>query len=98
MKNAGQKQVSSFRLACSAAIIGLVWAVGFAPPPAAAQGTAEQQRACTPDAFRLCGEFIPDVAKISACMGQKRSSLSPACRATMPGAAHGKKRKARKHQ
>jgi hypothetical protein len=79
MKTAGLKKVSSFWLAASAAIFGLVLAAGFTP--AAAQGSAEQQQACTPDAMRLCGEFIPDVAKITACMSRKRASLSPACRA-----------------
>jgi len=81
MKNTGLKKVSSFWLAASAVILGLVWAAGFAPAPAAAQGTPEQQRACTPDVMRLCNEFVPDVAKITACMIRKRASVSPACRA-----------------
>jgi len=97
MKNAGIRTVSSFWLAASAAILGLAGAVSFAPEPAAAQGTAQQQQACTPDAMRLCGEFIPDVTKISACMARKRSSLSPACRAaTTP--PHVKKRTVHHHQ
>jgi hypothetical protein len=91
MKTAGLKKVSSFWLAASVAMFSLVWAVGFVPAPAAAQGTAQQQQACTPDAMRLCGEFIPDVAKITACMSRKRASLSPACKATMTSPSHGKK-------
>jgi hypothetical protein len=79
MKNAQIKLVASFSLAAIAAIIGLVWAVSTATP-AAAQGTPEQQQACTPDAMRLCSEFIPDVSRITACMARKRASLSPACR------------------
>jgi hypothetical protein len=43
--------------------------------------TPEQQQACTPDAFRLCGDAIPDVDRVTACMIRKRSELSPACRA-----------------
>jgi hypothetical protein len=97
MKNAGLEKVSSFWLAASAATFALVWALGFTPVPAAAQGSAAQQQACTPDAMRLCGEFIPDVAKISACMSRKRASLSPACKATMPGQPHGGKRTSRHH-
>ncbi len=42
--------------------------------------TPEQQQACTPDAMRLCGEFVPDVDRITACMIQKKSQLSPECR------------------
>ena len=40
----------------------------------------EQEQACTPDAMRLCGSFIPDVSRITTCMIQKRSQLSPQCR------------------
>jgi hypothetical protein len=42
--------------------------------------TPEQQQACTPDAMRLCGDFVPDVDRITACMIQKKSQLSPECR------------------
>ncbi len=41
----------------------------------------EARRACTPDALRLCSQFIPDADKITTCMGAKKSQLSPACRA-----------------
>jgi hypothetical protein len=97
MKNTELKKVSSLWLAATAAVFGLAGAVNFTPAPAAAQGSAQQQQACTPDALRLCGEFVPDVAKISACMSRKRASLSPACRATMPGASRGRKRTSRHH-
>src|SRR6185437_14205196 len=42
--------------------------------------TQEQQQACQPDAFRLCGSEIPDVDRITACMIAKKSQLSPQCR------------------
>lgn len=42
--------------------------------------TPEQQQACTPDAMRLCSAYIPDVDRITACMVQRRSQLSPECR------------------
>jgi hypothetical protein len=76
MKYAQIKLIASFPLAG----IALLWAVSFTATPAAAQGTPEQQQACTPDAMRLCSEFIPDVPRITACMARKRASLSPACR------------------
>lgn len=40
----------------------------------------EQQQACTPDAMRLCGQFVPDVDRITACMSANRALLSPPCR------------------
>lgn len=45
------------------------------------RGTMEQQLACTPDVFRLCGDQIPDVNRIVACLRQNTPQLSGACRA-----------------
>jgi len=83
MKNAGLRKVSSFWLAASAAIFALVCAVGFMPAPAAAQGTPEQQQACTPDVMRLCNAFVPDIPKITVCMRRNWASVSPACRTAL---------------
>jgi hypothetical protein len=47
-----------------------------------AQSQALQQ-ACTPDAMRLCQQFIPDRAKITRCMIRKHSQISAPCRAAM---------------
>ncbi len=44
----------------------------------------EQQQACTPDAFRFCGRYIPDIQSITACMVANKALLSPQCRATFP--------------
>ncbi|MCC6775110.1 MAG: hypothetical protein IT537_00480 [Hyphomicrobiales bacterium] len=49
--------------------------------PAAAQGTPEQRAACQDDAMRLCGQFVPDVQQITACMHGKRRYLTARCRA-----------------
>jgi len=49
------------------------------PTPVSAY-TPEQQQACTPDAMRLCGEYVPDVERITACMIARKSQLSPECR------------------
>ena len=46
----------------------------------AVEATAEQRRACTPDAFRLCSSHIPNVDAIIACMRANKSKLSPACK------------------
>jgi len=45
------------------------------------RGTMEQQMACTPDVWRLCGEQIPDVDRIVACLRRNTPQLSEPCRA-----------------
>jgi hypothetical protein len=45
------------------------------------RGTWEQQMACTPDVWRLCGSAIPDVDRIVACLRQNTPNLSDGCRA-----------------
>jgi hypothetical protein len=42
--------------------------------------TAEQQRLCTGDAFRLCGSEIPNLERITLCMRQRIAELSQGCR------------------
>ena len=70
----------AFRLRRSvlAAVSGLALAV-LIQPGAGFAYTPEQQQACTPDAMRLCGEFVPNVDAITACMVQRRAQLSPQC-------------------
>ena len=43
--------------------------------------TADQQQACTPDAFRLCSSEIPDVDRVTVCMIRNKAQLSPQCKA-----------------
>lgn len=43
------------------------------------QGTFEQQEACKPDVFRLCGNYIPDADRITACLRDAGPQLSPPC-------------------
>ncbi len=45
------------------------------------RGTWEQQRACTPDVWRLCGAQVPDAGRIVACLRRNASQLSDGCRA-----------------
>jgi hypothetical protein len=59
----------------------------------AAAQVVDVRQACTPDAMRLCSEFIPDEAKITVCMRVKRAQLSAECRTAMAG---GQKAKARR--
>ncbi len=52
---------------------------------AGAQDSDAVRQACTPDAMRLCSEFIPDAEKVKTCMIRKRGELSEACRTAIRG-------------
>ncbi len=59
----------------------LATACSFSMWPAASRAyTPEEQQACSGDAMRLCGAFVPDVDRITVCMIQNKSQLSPQCR------------------
>ena len=49
-------------------------------PAASRAYTPEQEQACSGDAMRICGAFVPDVDRITVCMIQNKSQLSPGCR------------------
>jgi hypothetical protein len=58
--------------------------------PASSQenrGTWEQQMACTPDVWRLCGDKVPDVGRIVACLRDNTPQLSNGCRAVFESSA-----------
>lgn len=58
-------------------VAGLVaFAVVACVQPALAQGTEQEREACTPDAMRLCGQFIPDADRIETCSAQCRVAPS----------------------
>jgi hypothetical protein len=63
--------------------LGLMFATALSCsllPTAGQAYTPEQQQACSPDAFRLCGPEIPDVDRVTACMIARKAELSPQCR------------------
>ena len=64
---------------CIAAV--LIVTAALLAPVAARAYTAEQEQACTSDAFRLCSSDIPDVDRVTACMVRRKAELSPPCRA-----------------
>jgi hypothetical protein len=64
----------------------------FAATPGFAAQTDEQ--ACTSDVMRLCREFVPDHARIAACLTRNSRHLSPACRTVMSNAKKKKHRHA----
>jgi hypothetical protein len=78
-------------LAAAALALGLALAAWTAP--AAAQGSAQQREACQGDAFRLCGQFIPNAQTTAACLYRAKRQLSPACRDVMFGKAAASKKK-----
>jgi hypothetical protein len=64
-------------------LCGLAGGIAIQPTARAEEyrGTMEQQMACTPDVWRLCGDQIPDVNRIVACLRANTPSLSDGCRA-----------------
>jgi hypothetical protein len=44
-----------------------------------AQGTQQQRDACTADAFRLCGAYMPDAGRVEACLRASGPNLSRPC-------------------
>jgi hypothetical protein len=75
--------MSTIRFICSLALpAGMLLA---SLNGAGAQGSQSAREACTPDAMRLCNEFIPDEERVKSCMLRKRSQLSEACRLAMRG-------------
>jgi hypothetical protein len=78
------------RLSCAAIAAGVLLGLAcLAPAPAAAQGTINPEQACRDDAFRLCNDFIPDRAKVGACLRRKAGSLSRDCRTVVTGGGGG---------
>ena len=60
----------------------LATALSVSMLPAASKAyTPEQEQACSGDALRLCGAFVPDVDRITVCMIENKSQLTPGCRA-----------------
>jgi hypothetical protein len=69
-----------------------------AMPANVRQAAAQTAReACTHDAFRLCGDTIPDVAQTKACLAKNRRSLSPLCQAAFSGSGSHSRRHRRRY-
>jgi hypothetical protein len=45
--------------------------------------TAEEQQACTNDAFQLCQNFIPDRTRVFTCLVENKNQLSAPCHVVM---------------
>ena len=60
--------------------VALAALIVAALPMAGHAYTPEEQAACQPDAFRLCGSEIPNIDRVKACMVARRAQLSPECK------------------
>jgi hypothetical protein len=85
----------TIRLVCALALPAgiLLGSLGTA----SAQGSDAAREACTPDALRLCSEFIPDEGRVKSCMLSRRSQLSEACRLAMRPGPAGRERGEERH-
>lgn len=69
----------------SLAVAGLWLGLALAAPAQAQQGTINPEQACKDDAFRLCNNYIPDRARVGACLRRNARSLSRDCRTVVLG-------------
>ena len=53
------------------------------PPFLTPRGTPEDQRACRPDAVRLCKEYMDNDDMVLRCFQARRQMLSPPCAAVL---------------
>jgi hypothetical protein len=73
--------MQAHRIISCAITIGCAVVVQDAAHSEEYRGTWEQQMACTPDVWRLCGAHVPDVDGIVACLRRNTPQLSGPCRA-----------------
>jgi hypothetical protein len=86
-----RNQIAKHQLKLIASFV-VLYGLAFLATSAVAQGTPEQQANCQDDAMRLCGQFVPDVNRITSCMIAKRRLVSARCRATMAATARAQRR------
>lgn len=78
-----KRNSTKFPIRLAAAVLTLASTAALAQPY-----TRDQQvAACSDDAFRLCGDAIPDEGRVVACMAARRSYLSQSCRVVFDGSA-----------
>ncbi len=64
--------------------VALLLALALSAGTAAAQGHSRaDEEACTPDVYRLCGDYVPNQSRIVSCLRANSRRLSSACRAVM---------------
>jgi hypothetical protein len=60
--------------------LGSIPAASAQPPQSNSQ---EEQAACMDDAFKFCGQAIPDRQRVFYCLSANRNAISPRCQAAM---------------
>lgn len=50
---------------------------------AQAQNTSANRAACMSDAMSFCSAFVPNQARVEACLRQNRAQISPACQTAL---------------
>ena len=63
--------------------ITLAIALALSAGTVALAATAEEEQACTNDAFQFCQNFIPDRNRVFTCLVSNREQLSAACHTVM---------------
>ncbi len=69
----------------AALLAALILSAAAGPTRAADTGTSEERKACIPDVLKHCGDVIPDVDRIIACLREKLRDLIAACRVVVAG-------------
>jgi hypothetical protein len=63
--------------------ITLAIALALSAGTVALAATAEEEQACTNDAFQFCQNYIPDRNRVFTCLVSNRDQLSVACHTVM---------------
>ena len=63
--------------------IALAIVVALGASTAVLAETAEEQQACTNDAFQFCQNFIPDRNRVFTCLVSNKDHISAACHTAM---------------
>jgi hypothetical protein len=85
-------------IATAGLLLGLALTCLAAGPAAAQPAPLNPEQACRDDAFRLCGDFIPDRTKVGACLRAKARALSRDCHTVIFGAGTSHKATHRRHR
>ena len=75
-----------FRYGAAMLATAIILALHMLSTPAAAQAQySDAEMACQNDAYRFCGDLIPNRGKVGACLRRNLVRLSPDCRKNFGG-------------
>lgn len=96
MKTCTVVLMSTLIAAMSAAVVNAQTRPNRQPSGEANSQMQQEQQACQGDVYALCGEAIPDVERITACLRLHWKDVSHECRAVM--ASYGRNHNGRRNQ